>query len=108
MERKPKTCVKAGQLADEYELARQQEPRAEGTEFKKTTQDQRKCHFSGKMGHLERDCRKQKSAPGTNGAIVCLHCKKYGQPARNCPDKDALHCGDQKKIRTIPKWSSRE
>ena len=35
MERKPKTCVKAGQLADEYELARQQEPRAEGTEFKK-------------------------------------------------------------------------
>ena len=94
----PKTCVKAGELADEYELPRQHEPRQERTDFKKTTQDQRKCHFCGKLGrHLERDCQKKKSAPGTNGAMVCFNCKKCGHPARNCPEKDALHCGDQKK-----------
>ena len=97
MERKPKTCVKAGELADEYELARQHEPRQERIEFKRTAQDQRKCHFCGKLGHLERDCRKKKSAPGTNGAMVCFNCKKSGHPARNFPEKDALHCGDQKK-----------
>ena len=72
MEHKPKTCVKAGELADEYELARQHEPRQERTEFKKTAQDQRKCHFCGKLGHLERDCRKKKSDPCANGAMVCL------------------------------------
>lgn len=97
MERKPKTCVKAGELADEYELARQHEPRQERTYFKKTAQDQRKCHFCGKLGHLERDCLKKKSALGTNGAMVCFNCKKCGHPTRNCPEKDALHCGDQKK-----------
>ena len=29
--------------------------------------------------------------------MVCFNCKKYGHPAWNCPEKDALHCCDLKK-----------
>ena len=46
MEHKPETCLKAGELADEYELARQQEPRAESVDSKKTYQDQENAVFA--------------------------------------------------------------
>ena len=46
MEHKPETCLKAGELADEYELARQQEPRVERVDSKKTYKDQENAVFA--------------------------------------------------------------
>ena len=72
MERKPKTCVKAGELADEYELARQQEPRVERTEFKKTPQDQRKCHFCGKLGPISRETAERRKVLKVLMVLWCV------------------------------------
>ena len=61
-DKKPETCVKAGELADEYELARKHElqPKvAEQQQKKLTTGSQKKwCTYCKTAGHLREDCRK--------------------------------------------------
>ncbi|KAL5517047.1 hypothetical protein EMCRGX_G002514 [Ephydatia muelleri] len=88
MEKKPETCVAAGELADEYEQARRG-PRIDTgsvlnpgwrkpVQFSKTV----KCGFCGLKGQTEEECRKkvgtQKESSGNEGKIRCYHCKNTG------------------------------
>ena len=58
-EKKTKTCVKAGELVDEYEQARRQElgvatdKPVKTQPQKKQSGEQKKCDFCGRLGHLE-------------------------------------------------------
>lgn len=52
LERKPKTCVEAGEIADEYEQVWKQEERPPSTPIK--------CHYCGRVGHMEKECPKKK------------------------------------------------
>ena len=102
MEKKPETCVAAGELADEYEQARRG-PRIDTgsvlnpgwrkpVQFPKTV----KCGFCGLKGHTEEECRKkvgtQKEGVGNEGKIRCYHCKKLGHISSRCPEREALFC----------------
>ena len=65
MEKKPETCVEAGELADEYEQVRRgplieirsvPDPgRRKPVQFPKTSKC---CGFCGLRGHTEEECRK--------------------------------------------------
>ena len=86
MEKKPETCVAAGELADEYEQARRgpridtrsvlDPGRRKPVQFPKTF----KCGFCGLKEHTEEECRKkvgtQKEDVGNEGKIRCYRCKK--------------------------------
>ena len=102
MEKKPETCVAAGELADEYEQARRG-PRIDTesvlnpswrkpVQFPKTV----KCGFCGLKGHTEEECQKkvgtQKEGVGNEGKIRCYHCKKHGHISSRCPEREALIC----------------
>ena len=98
MEKKPETCVAAGELADEYEQARRStridtgsvlDPgRRKPVQFPKTSIS--KCVFCGLKGHVEEECRKkvgtQKEGVGNEGKIQCYHCKKLGHISSRCPE----------------------
>ena len=96
MEKKPGTCIKAGELADEYEQARRQEvqpgvasekPMRSQPTQRKQTGEQKKCDFCGRMGHLEHECRMKKIAASGQNSIKCFNYKKSGHIAANCPNK---------------------
>ena len=59
MEKKPETCVKPGELEDEYEQVRRQEPGVAANKpmkfqsQKNHTSKENKCDFCGRCGHLE-------------------------------------------------------
>eukprot|EP00731_Ephydatia_muelleri_P002368 Em0001g2368a len=87
MEKKPETCVAAGELADEYEQARRG-PRIDTgsvlnpgwrkpVQFPKTV----KCGFCGLKGQTEEECRKkvgtQKEGSGNEGKIRCYHYRNF-------------------------------
>ena len=60
-ERKPETVIKAGQLADDYALARKQMIGITNTDQKTDVQQQPevvRCQYCNKKGHLARECRK--------------------------------------------------
>ena len=90
-EGKPRTCVEAGELLDEYEQARKQDPSGQ-----KTT-PHKKCNFCHKQRHLEQKCRKRKASgagvhTGETGQPMCFKCRKYGHISKRCPKKSALMC----------------
>ena len=58
LDRKPETCVQAGELADEYEQARRTETETLAT--KPNRVGSRECQYCGKSGHAEEDCYKRK------------------------------------------------
>jgi hypothetical protein len=97
MEKKPGTCVKAGELADEYEQARRQvQP---GVAAEKPTRpnsaqrkEQKKC---GRTGHLEHECRTKKTAASGQNSIKCYNLKKNGHIAANCPNKQVYFCSEK-------------
>ena len=61
LERKPGTCVQAGELADEYEQARRPEMETLASSTSKPNRvGSRECHYCGKSGHAEEDCYKRK------------------------------------------------
>ena len=89
-ERKPESCVKAGELMDEYEQARRQ-----GLDLERAvhvdSKPERKCHYCGKVGHEEEVCfKKTRDEGGRQKGIVCFNCRKPGHPARRCPNNRAL------------------
>ena len=96
-EKKPKTCVQAGELADEYEQVRKQEPGVQLEPPKKPVQErrpQKQCGYCGKLGHLKDECRKLKAKKEAGGGpetgwrnpIRCFQCKKEGHTKASCPN----------------------
>ena len=63
-EKKPRTAIEAGQLADEYMLARQRSvgPRQSGHQVTENSSSRERiiCNYCSKQGHLAWDCRKAK------------------------------------------------
>ena len=96
IERKPKTCVQAGELLDEYETAR----RREGEQIEipsglveNTGASTAKCSYCGRAGHEEEECRKKaRDLKGKSAIPKCYKCGKVGHIARFCRDKGALLC----------------
>ena len=82
VEKKPKSCVEAGELADEYEQVRKQD--CGGDAKGQAQRPSIKCHYCGKLGHIEKECRKKKSDSGN--VIQCYNCKKFGHQAKQCPN----------------------
>ena len=80
-ERKPKSCIQAGELADKYEQVRKKDlPPI----HKSTRKEGVKCHYWSKMGHLEKDCRKKMA---DSKERICFHCRNPGHIANQCPEK---------------------
>eukprot|EP00731_Ephydatia_muelleri_P034723 Em0073g20a len=93
-EKKPKTCVEAGELVDEYEQIRRKEPPVAeaGAKTPKTDGAGRKtssCTYCGRTGHNESVCRKKPREEESEGQR-CFQCRKVGHISRNCPERRAL------------------
>eukprot|EP00731_Ephydatia_muelleri_P011503 Em0006g397a len=76
LERKPETCVKAGELADEYEQARRPEMESLASSTSKPNRvGSRECHYCGKSGHTEEDCykRKREESQRSRGTQCCCN-----------------------------------
>ena len=90
-EKKPKTCVEAGELVDEYEQIRRKEPPV-AEKSPKTDGAGRKinsCTYCGRTGHTESVCRKNPREEEREGPR-CFQCRKVGHISRNCPERRAL------------------
>ena len=95
MEKKPETCIRAGELADEYELARRVDSGL--NVMNPVVSDPVKCSFCGILGHEEGQCRKkatssryfqnQPTGGSSRSSVQCYNCKTFGHVARNCPEK---------------------
>lgn len=111
-EKKPKTCIHAGELADEYEQARRQEattgvvtelpPQQQPQQQKQDKpREQKNCSYCRKIGHVEQECRKKKREQATSSAprrseIQCFNCKQMGHISSKCLQKTNLFCGEQR------------
>ena len=116
-ERKPKTSMEAGQLADDYIQARKQNsgepsvPVSRKSANIPTHPPVRSCHRCGKPGHHARDCRtvfrprdQERGRPDTSRTlerpkrdlkdIECFNCHKKGHYSSNCPH-NAMFCGEK-------------
>ena len=110
-ERKPKTSVQAGDLADDYVQARKigekkTLPHKFDGDKRPTTGNSlpRRCYNCGETTHLASDCRKATKladgAPKNQRAdkkeLKCYNCGKLGHVAMRCPAK-ALYCGEKQR-----------
>ena len=109
-ERKPETCVKAGELADEYELARNLESQDRAADIlprkPPSVTPKKWCSYCKTAGHVKGECSKlaqkrerdagpnQREAPEPTRKlpIHCFNCKKEGHIAAKCPGEPALLC----------------
>ena len=112
-DKKPDTCIAAGELADEYEQARKLESqeRASDQQTKKQPSgtSRKWCSYCKIAGHVRDDCRKlqakkekesqpssSKETPtqeqGKKPPIKCFNCKQEGHIAINCPGEPAMLC----------------
>ena len=76
LEKKPKTCIEAGELADEFEQARKGAPleQQQGQPPKP-----KKCTYCGKADHSEENChKKQAEQTGQGQQLTCFRCHKVG------------------------------
>jgi len=112
-ERKPKTSMEAGQLADDYVQARKQSVGGTSSQVSRKLADMptylRSCHRCGKPGHQARDCRTVLPRPRDHERskqdysnkpekpkrdlkdIECFNCHKKGHYSSNCPH-NAMFC----------------
>ena len=91
MEKKPKTCIEAGELADEFEQARRgsplEQPQGQGPKVKR-------CTYCGKIGHSEEACRKKRvEKTEQEHRLTCFRCNKVGHIAKRCPEK-GFYCSE--------------
>ena len=108
-ERKPRTSVEAGRLADDYIAARKEDAAEKGEEEKSPDRRQSlRCGKCRKFGHSARDCRqslpkwereKDKREAGKKPKrdlkdIECFNCHQKGHYASNCPS-NALFCREK-------------
>ena len=110
-EKKPKTAIEAGLLADEYMLVRQQSVglRQGGRQYTENSlgRERIRCHYCNKQDHIARDCRKAKSdrvkegdkeKPNSEGdknksdktKLRCYNCNEVGHFVSTCPSKPVL------------------
>ena len=98
MERRLKTCVKAGEFANKCEQARLQEPGQEKTVVqgprKKREVSVRKCVLCSLNGHSTDKCHKRllASQPSRKERGTTMHCYNCGKTGWSCPEKGALLC----------------
>ena len=109
-ERKPETCVKAGELADEYELARNLESQDKAADIlprkPPSVTPKKWCGYCKTAGHVKGECSKlaqkrerdagpnhrEAPKPTRKPPIRCFNCKKEGHIAAKCPGEPALLC----------------
>ena len=94
MERKPKTCIQAGELVDEYEQARKET----ASEQRDQASKGRKCTYCGKTGHLEAACWTKPAEAGSTATLKseqvrCFRCHRVGHLRKDCLEK-GLFCGE--------------
>ena len=110
-EKKTRTAIEAGQLADVYMLVRQQSVglRQGGRQHTENSpgRERIQCHYCNKQGHIAQDCRKAKSDRVKEGdkektnsegdknkldknKLRCYNCNEVGHFASTCPSKPVL------------------
>ena len=109
-EKKPRTCVRAGELANEYEQVQKQEPA--GVELRrKLTGEQNRGSSLGKPTQPGRSSSAMEDSAGRMPQqsrtglerVKCFGCKNFGHMKKNCPDREAaMYCKDQQKRREAP------
>ena len=92
LDRKPETCVQAGELADEYEKARRPETEILASYTPKPNLvGSCECQYCGKSGHAEDDCYKRKREESQRSrSTQCYHCKKQGHMSWESPRKSMV------------------
>ena len=114
-ERKPKTAVEVGILADDYSQARGHKDAGRSTlvapdNLRETSEASQRCHKCGRPGHIARDCQQKVSGdssirtgtrpktevrPSGRNGPRCFNCQQKGHFANQCPSKPAMFCSQE-------------
>lgn len=114
-EKKPKTCVEAGELADQYEQVRKEEPVMElQQKLTPGTQSRGSANggHSGKGGSSREETaggavgkRLQSKRTGLEG-VKCFSCEEFGHIKKHCPNrsstKKVMFCKEEQESSGAP------